>query len=389
MLDINAVKSYFTYELPASFLPLAESFDGDASKPLVSDEEFAAVEAATGVDHACFEFLQEMNAKLLEDTQRNLAARFLRYCLFEARKPWENEIWAPVLFEIPGYQTPSVDLLFVTAALGYTLTVRKPPADLNAENTGAYRGYTTGFSVPNGYWGIGERNWNLLCAGGCMFLFNTLKFQPEQFSGDYIAITDGKEYRTLLLGGFDADKDGALTNTPSRAAFRTTALQETEDAFIGHEVLPNAQVKETAESFPKSVWKLALSRKDAALGIHIPPNSEYSPEQHRKSILMALEFYREFYPDMEFKAIVCYSWLYSAQNKHLFPAGSRILEIEKCVHLCPLVGTMDENLMFIRKGSSLQTRLAEFRAAGNEYHPGYMYSPLEEAVEFGKYRHEL
>ena len=125
------------------------------------------------------------------------------------------------------------------------------------------------------------------------------------------------------------------------------------------------------------------------MGIHIPPNSEYSPEQHRKSILMALEFYREFYPDMEFKAIVCYSWLYSAQNKHLFPAGSRILEIEKCVHLCPLVGTMDENLMFIRKGSSLQTRLAEFRAAGNEYHPGYMYSPLDEAVEFGKYRHEL
>ena len=141
--------------------------------------------------------------------------------------------------------------------------------------------------------------------------------------------------------------------------------------------------------FPKSVWKLALSHKDAALGIHIPPNSEYSPEQHRKSILMALDFYRNFYPDMEFKAIACYSWLYSAQNKHLFPAGSRILEIEKCVHLCPIVSTMDETLMFIRKGSSLQTRLAEFRAAGNEYHPGYMYSPLEEAVEFGKYRHEL
>jgi hypothetical protein len=45
--------------------------------------------------------------------------------------------------------------------------------------------------------------------------------------------------------------------------------------------------------------------------------------------------------------------------------------------------------MFIRKGSSLQTRLAEFRAAGNEYHPGFMYSPLSEAVEFGTYKHQL
>ena len=95
MLDINAVKGFFTYDLPEAFLPLAETFDGDATKPLVSDEEFAAVENATGVDHACFEFLKEMNAKLLADTERNLAARFLRYCLFEARKPWENEIRPP------------------------------------------------------------------------------------------------------------------------------------------------------------------------------------------------------------------------------------------------------------------------------------------------------
>ena len=222
-----------------------------------------------------------------------------------------------------------------------------------------------------------------------MFLFNTLKFQPERFSGDYIAITDGKEYRTLLLGEFDADKDGALTNTPALAVFRTTAMAETDESFIGHEVLPNGAVKPETTVFPKSVWKLALSRKDAALGIHIPSKMEYSPAEHRKSILMALDFYREFYPDMDFKAIVCYSWLYSPQNKHLFPEGSRILEIEKCVHLCPIASTVDENLMFIRKGSSLQTRMAEYRAAGNEYHVGYMYSPLEEAVEFGKYKHEL
>ena len=389
MFDLNSVKHIYPFELPEYFYPLAETFDGDGSKPLVSEEEMTAVENATGVDKECFVFLRKMNADLFADPVRNLAARFLRYVLFEARKPWENYLYAPVWFEIPGYQTPSVDLLIITAALGYTLTVRKPPADLNAENTGAYRGYTMNFTTPNGYWGIGERNWNLLCAGGCMFLFNTLKFQPQQFSSDYIAITDGKEYRTLLVGSFGVDADGALTANESRVAFRNAPLQETEDAFIGHEVLCNGAVKAEAETFSKSVWKLALSEKDAVLSIHIPSTAEYSPEQHRKSIHIALDFYRTFYPDMEFKAITCYSWLYSAQNKHLFKDGSRILEIQKCVHLCPIVGTMDENLMFIRKGSSLQTRLAEFRAAGNEYHPGFMYSPLSEALEFGAYKHQL
>ena len=33
MLDINAVKGFFPYDLPEAFLPLAETFDGDATKP--------------------------------------------------------------------------------------------------------------------------------------------------------------------------------------------------------------------------------------------------------------------------------------------------------------------------------------------------------------------
>ncbi len=389
MFTIETVKEFYPFEIPDYFESCAKTFVPDASKPLVSEEEMTAVQQATKVDEACFTFLRELNQKLLADPARNLAARFLRYVLFEARKPWENYLYVPVMFEIPGYEAESAHLLFVTAALGYTLTVRKPPADLNEENVGAYRGYTTSFTNEHGYWGIGELHWNLLCAGGCMFLFNTLKFQPATFGNDFLAITDGKQYRTLLIGTFGVDKNGALTSDESRVVFRNAELVETDDAFVAHEVLPNGVVKETADTFDKSVWKVALCSKDFVLGIHIPPKSEYTPEQHRVSILQALDFYRTFYPDMEFKAITCHSWLYSIQNKHLFPADSRILEIQRCVHLCPQLVTMNENLMFIRPGSSLQQRTAEFLAQGNEYHAGSMYSPLSEAEVFGQYRHEL
>jgi|GEM_PF-668315 len=389
MFLLDTVKEYYPFDIPAYFEACAETFVPDETLPLVSEEEMTAVQNAVGLDDSCFVFLRELNAKLLADPARNLAARFLRYVLFEARKPWENHIYAPVMFEIPGYEAGSVHLLFVTAALGYTLTVRKPPADLNAENVGAYRGYTTNYTSEHGHWGIGELHWNLLCAGGCMFLFNTLKFQPANFSGDYLVLTDGKEYRTLLIGAFGADKDGALTNDENRVAFRNAELVETDTAFVAHEIYPNGAVAQKATIFDKNTWKVALCEKDFVLGIHIPSKSEYTPEQHRASILQALEFYRAFYPDMEFKAITCWSWLYSAQNKHLFPENSRILEIERCVHLCPTTAVMDESLMFIRKGSSLQQRMAEFRAAGNEYHAGYMYSPLAEAEVFGEYKHEL
>ena len=88
-----------------------------------------------------------------------------------------------------------------------------------------------------------------------------------------------------------------------------------------------------------------------------------------------------------FVGLFCLGVGMDAQDRHDSNDGDH--GNETCREACPIVTTADENLMFICKGFSLQTRLAEFRAAGNEYHPGYMYSPLEEAVEFGKYKHEL
>ena len=61
MFDLNSVKHIYPFELPEYFYPLAETFDGDGSKPLVSEEEMTAVENATGVDKECFVFLRKMN----------------------------------------------------------------------------------------------------------------------------------------------------------------------------------------------------------------------------------------------------------------------------------------------------------------------------------------
>ncbi len=389
MFSLNELLPYYPFTPPAYFHELAETYIPDASPmPLVSDAEFAAVQTATGMDEACFATLKNANQILFADKQRNAAARFLRAVLLELRKPWENHLYVSPLFRIPGIPDGTTELLFVTAALGYTLTVRKPPADLNEENLNAYRGYTRSFTEKNGYWGIGECHWNLLCASGCMFLFHTLKFQPEAFSRDFLVLTDGKSYRTLLRTEQAVAPDGSLTAKQDQTAFRTS-FAETEDAYLAHEVLPNGKVLPTREAFPKSTYRIALQGGDMTLGFHIPGDKPYTPEHHRTSMRQALEFYQAFYPDTDFKAIVCYSWLYSAQNKFLLPENSRILELQRCVHLCPMTAELDETLSFIRKGSSLQKRLAEFRAAGNAYHVGYMYSPISEALTFGDYRHEL
>jgi hypothetical protein len=93
---------------------------------------------------------------------------------------------------------------------------------------------------------------------------------------------------------------------------------------------------------------------------------------------MALEFYKDYYPDHNTKAFACYSWILSAQLDKVLPENSNILKVNSRLHLLPQIGTFDENIMFIRKGSSLQQKIADERAKGTEFHFGVMYSPLDE-----------
>lgn len=398
MTNFESLRPFYPFDPPAALQAL--SAEGlDASRPFLSEEELSAVASDVefylddrGVWYSpCEDFLHGMVDALLADPARNLAALHLRRYLIEVSPPWEVHLHAERLLDLPGYSTAAIDLLFVTAALGYTLTVRKPPYSINSENIGSYIGYTRSYLQANGEWGISERAWNMLGSGGCMFLFHTLKFQPERFSPDFLVLRDqGGNYCTLLKGSHGVAADGSLTKDEAKVTFRTEPLREVADAYYAHEVLPDGTVSPDVCGLPKAVWSVALDENSLMLGFHIPSQRPYTVEDHRESMKQAYEFYGPFLKNVgEIKGFVCYSWLYSAQNKHILPPSSRILEMQRHVHLCPMTAELDENLMFLRKGSSLQQRLADFRAAGNAYHVGYMYVPLEEAMQFGEFTHEL
>lgn len=398
MTDFASFRPYYPFDPPAALQAL--STEGlDAARPFLSEEELSAVASDVKLYlddmgawfSPCEEFLHGMVDALLADPARNLAALHLRRYLIEVDAPWEVHLHAAQLLDLPGYSAAAIDLLFVTAALGYTLTVRKPPYHLNAENIGSYIGYTRSYTQAHGEWGISERDWNMLGSGGCMFLFHTLKFQPERFSSDFLVLRDRQGvYCTLLRGSYGVATDGSLTRDDAKISFRTEPFRETADAYYAHEILPSGVVLPHARCFPKEAWSIALDENSLMLGFHIPSQRPYTVEHHRESMKQAYEFYASFLQHVgEIKGFVCYSWLYSAQNKQILPPSSRILEMQRHVHLCPMTTELDENLMFLRKGSSLQQRLADFRAAGNAYHVGYMYVPLEEAMQFGEFTHEL
>ena len=349
----------------------------DRSKPLLSEEDAAMVCDVTGLPTEAKEALVKCARTINENDDAHLCGSFLADLTVYKRKPWVNYIYQPDLFTVPGLYPEQVGWVIVAVMLANTLNNKKPPEDLNVENLNAFKGYSTNCFNTKGYWGIVEWHWNMLCASGSMFLFGILKFVPSEFTSDFPVITNGKEYISLAGGEFFIGKEGELVNCEEKSVGKTS-FYEDDSKYIAHVITSDGKTALEATEFDKSVWKDFLRGGDHTIDIHIPSKVEYTPEKFKEAFKMALDFYKDYYPDHNTKAFACYSWILSAQLDKVLPENSNILKVNSRLHLLPQIGSYDENIMFIRKGSSLQQKIADERAKGTEFHYGIMYSPLDE-----------
>jgi hypothetical protein len=369
----------FNFEMPGYAAYYFDDFvkEYDRSKPLLSEEDAAMVCDVTGLPEEAKEALIKCAKAINENDDAHLCGSFLANLTVYKRKPWVNYIYRTDLFTVEGLYPEQVGWVIVAVMLANTLNNKKPPEDLNIENLNAFRGYSQSCFNSKGYWGILEWHWNMLCASGSMFLFGILKFVPSEFTDSFPVITNGKEYISLACGEFFIGKEGELVDSEEKSVGKTSFFED-DSKYIAHVVSQDGKTAFTATEFDKSVWHDFLRGGDHTIDIHIPSKVEYTPEKFKEAFKMALDFYKDYYPDHKTKAFACYSWILSAQLDKVMPKESNILKVNSKLHLLPQIGTFDENIMFIRQGSSLQQRIANERAKGTEFHFGIMYSPLDE-----------
>lgn len=387
------VEKYYRFELDeesCSFLKDYPASHGE--KPLISEEEMKKAEELLlpdGFPPECFDFIRRENEKIFADKGLNRAARFLRYMLFEKREAWQNSLSsATELFATDTLMPKGAALLMVIACAGYSYLGGRILLDgVNAHGLHSTVRFTKECHEKEGYWGMDQWRWNLLEADGSLYRFNTLNFQPNKFNHNFMVLFNGKEYVSIIKEKHFIAQNGALTAEGKPYAVEST-FAETAKSWIAHRILDNGYAELIPREFSKSEWQVALQKGDIVLGYHIPANTEYTPEQHRISMNEALDFFRTHHPEHHIKGMICTSWLYSPQNVDLFPADSKILAMERCVHLIGLPNLLSEKLMFLREGSSLHRRVVDYLQGGHEWHNGYCYVPYEQAVNFGEWTHE-
>ena len=365
-----------------------ELFDGfwetyDEKTPALDENDALLVAKETSLPEDGKNALLECVKAVNGSAEARLCAKFLIYITVRARLPWQNRIYTDDLFTVPGLMPEQVSWVIVAAALANTLINKKPPKDLNAENLNAFRGYSRSCLEKKGYWGILEWSWNMLCAGGCMFLFGILKFVPGEFGNDFRVITDGREYIALACGEHFIGPDGELTKDET-AAIAKTSFYEDGEKYTGNAIDKTGRVNTKTDVFLKNVWKDFLRKGTPTLDIHIPSNVSYTPENIKSACETALEFYKNFFPELVPAAIAGYSWIFAPQLEKVLPEGSNILRVNRSCHIIPTLGTYDEECRFIRKGSLLQTKIAEECKKGTRFHYSVMFLPVGEISSLGK-----
>ena len=92
-------------------------------------------------------------------------------------------------------------------------------------------------------------------------------------------------------------------------SFETT-FEETPTAYIGHPVL-SCKVSPNKEIYPKDKWELALGPGDDVINFHLFYQTDLTPETVEKSMEAGREIITRCFPERNFKAFHCSSWVLS------------------------------------------------------------------------------
>ncbi|MEC0148165.1 acyltransferase domain-containing protein [Paenibacillus alginolyticus] len=106
----------------------------------------------------------------------------------------------------------------------------------------------------------------------------------------------------------------------------SSKVLETDTAIISNCILDNGVMIKKDVTLAKADYDLVLDENDDVLDVHIPAYESLNIEKCKQSFEQALEFYKTYFNDYNFKAFICDSWLLTPQFKEILGADSNILK---------------------------------------------------------------
>lgn len=215
----------------------------------------------------------------------------------------------------------------------------------------------------NGADGYDLLSWFQLTVKGELFQFHNLQAQINSYfyadakvfknsMGEVITLSHNQKIHSSghILGArfFEDEKDSWIAE-----------YVETEAAFIGYPYDEKGLVKKEKVVLSKDEWHIALQKGDPVIALHIPANASLKNEVVEEFLKYIRQFFKEYYPEYEYKAITIGSWLMDPQLTDMLDEDSSIVKFQKRFRVLTVASQGNSVFKFVFKKPDLNFEIKE------------------------------
>ena len=197
----------------------------------------------------------------------------------------------------------------------------------------------------------------------------------------------------LAKNGSQFTNDGYIAYADYQEKW-TSRITQTNQSVTGFPISPYGTANSKEVTLLFSEWQQVLKSTDIILDMHIPQGGGMTPAACKESHRLAFEFFKQYFPAEEFKAIVCHSWLFNTQLEEILPPESNLVQYMRNLYLFPVPSNGQDGLWFIFLQepldlstapceTSLQRSVLDFLKKGSRWRSGGMFLLRENILKFG------
>ena len=237
-------------------------------------------------------------------------------------------------------------------------------------------------------------NWMLSHCRGEIFRIGRLQFKPFRPFPDYIRVykhrVDGK-LLAMAAPGQRFNSQGyydGVSGTHDANSWESV-FEVSNSSITGNQIDQHGYAWRETLTFDLAEWEEYIMPGDNMLDIHIPASGPMTAMDCMESMSLATVFFREYFPEIDFKGFICTSWFLDPQFKDYLSAESNIMAFQRLGFMFPTpdeseavwrvfgLHARDDGIDAKEHNTSMQRNLANFVAEGGRFRSGGMFVKLE------------
>ena len=172
-----------------------------------------------------------------------------------------------------------------------------------------------------------------------MLRVGRFQFQIKKFEHPMRVYENNGEIK-ILIDGADVHRKGMLFGSEEQKDEEGkyhAEIEENGDSVTGY------PANEFGEAVPEKItltgWNEVLRKGDWVIGVHIPSDGPLDPDYSNESYERAKEIFKKCYPEYNFKAFTCFSWLLEKRLKEIMGRETNITKFADKYTGYPIVGS--------------------------------------------------